>query len=604
MTNRNIALLTGAGCTAFYLINIYLSSGIYDASDGLAHYAIARYAPKHPELFLDHWGKPLFTLIAAPFTAFGIKGVMVLSTLLYSITALLLVLLGRKLSLRFTWVLPLFLAAIPVYFQVVMSGLTEVLFAAVLVAGLFAFAIERFWLAALIITWLPFARSEAYFVVPLFVMAFIAKRQFVPVLLLAVGPLLMSFVGWLVLGDFLWIIHNNPYIGAKEIYGSGSFWHFTSAYESISGKAIFFTATGGIILAFWRLIRVGLSTKTVILVLAALIVLSVFFGHSFFWANGLYGSLGLLRVIATVAPLFALLSLFFISAIAEQLVRPKMMIPAVLLVAVFSFVNLQRNQTFFLKPEGYEIAAAEMGAWYRKSPYANSPNVWFMYPLVGYFLDIDDREPINSSQLWNLNRLMPSNSIRENGLIIWEAQHAPSEGNTSREALLADKNLHLIERFECLDKNAQPIAFEVFVKSTAQQADTLVFENFEAKRPILEGRLNRIGADHTGRRYFDLITITRYTPVYTFWRVDSNVWRAPYYKFWFVAEEELEVWLTTEYVNGLKVNTRWRAGVFSLPEMGDDVVSTSIGLRNPKSQEAVKAYEWGLVKLIENAGTE
>ena len=65
---------------AYVSIGIYLIIGIViaflldgtgDAGDSLLHYHYARYAFEHPYLFFHHWGKPMFILIAAPFSQFG-----------------------------------------------------------------------------------------------------------------------------------------------------------------------------------------------------------------------------------------------------------------------------------------------------------------------------------------------------------------------------------------------------------------------------------------------------------------------------------------------------------------------------------------------------
>ena len=586
-------------CAALYLFNIYLSTGIYDTSDGLAHFSIARYAPKHPELFLDHWGKPLFTTFAAPFAQFGLKGVMVMNTLLYVLTAYLLVSLARHLKMRFTWVIPILLAAIPVYFQVVMSGLTEVLFATVFVAGLWAFANERFILAALIITWLPFARSEAYFVVPWFALAFLFKRQWLAAVLLAIGPLFMSIIGFFVFDDFLWIVNNNPYTGAKEIYGSGEFWHFFKQHNSITGTALLYAAIAGMLVAFYRFYKDVFSARNIALMIAALSALGIFFGHSYFWANGLFGSLGLIRVMATIAPLFVLFAVFAISRLAEPWLRPNVFGIIAVILAYKVIMTLYWSQNFALKPNGYELIAQDLKKWYESSSYATNPNVWFMHPMIGYFLEIDDRDPINSSQLWNLNRIMPSNSIRENGLIVWDGHHAPSEGNTSLELLKADQNLKLVKQFVGVDKFNSPIELAVFVKETNPLNDTLVFENFSAVRPLLSGRINRIGRDTLGRPYFDMVTITHYMPVYTFWVADSAVWKATEFRLWFESQPGLQVWLSVIKTNGDQIDIPWHAGKFSLPQLGEDVINVSIALRNPDINNARRVYQWGLVKINE-----
>ena len=43
---------------------IFYFNGTGDSGDSPMHYLFAKYAPKHPELYFDHWAKPLFVLLA------------------------------------------------------------------------------------------------------------------------------------------------------------------------------------------------------------------------------------------------------------------------------------------------------------------------------------------------------------------------------------------------------------------------------------------------------------------------------------------------------------------------------------------------------------
>ena len=64
--------------TVFVLIQVFLlllSDSVYGfyGADNVAHYQIARFSFRYPELFLDLWGKPVFTTLLAPFAQLGFK---------------------------------------------------------------------------------------------------------------------------------------------------------------------------------------------------------------------------------------------------------------------------------------------------------------------------------------------------------------------------------------------------------------------------------------------------------------------------------------------------------------------------------------------------
>src|SRR6185436_3237063 len=77
------------------LINALRSGGFSGGSDEIAHYQIARYSWQYPELLLNHWGKPFYTLISSSFAQFGIPGMKVMNALLGFLTALLTYAIAR-----------------------------------------------------------------------------------------------------------------------------------------------------------------------------------------------------------------------------------------------------------------------------------------------------------------------------------------------------------------------------------------------------------------------------------------------------------------------------------------------------------------------------
>ena len=61
----------------FIVFNIlsYLSDGTHIGGDSYLRYQYARYAFQYPEFFLNHWAKPIFIALAAPFAQLGYFGI-------------------------------------------------------------------------------------------------------------------------------------------------------------------------------------------------------------------------------------------------------------------------------------------------------------------------------------------------------------------------------------------------------------------------------------------------------------------------------------------------------------------------------------------------
>ncbi len=595
-------------CAAAYLINIYLSTGIFDLSDGLAHFAIARYAPQHPELFLDHWGKPVFTLLAAPFAQFGIKGIMVMNTILFVFTARFTVLTAHQLGVRQTWAAPLLIALAPAYYYTTMGGLTEVLFAFVFSAGLFFLSKEKYLASAIFISFLLFVRNEAYAIWPLFMLVFLGKRQWLAAALLFIGPLLYGIAGYFLLNNFWWFITDNPNVGAKEIYGHGTWNYFFQTFDISTGVWLGWSALGGVALAIFMSVKNWRAKHSATLFVASVSVLAVLFVHSYAWWQGLLGSLGLVRVLATVLPAMVLLVLYFFSKLEDSTyLKPTFSLVVILLVIYGTWGDLYALQSWDIgrfpkQADPREKVIQELAEWRKNSSHKNNQNIWYMHPAVGYYLEVDNFSRLDSRQFWYLNKLKPSNSIREGGLLIYDGKHAPNEGNVTKEDLFADPDLVLVKSFrpseELVELNGFPFELLVFEKRLKPNGDILLFEDFTPTRPLLEGRLNRIATDTAGRRYFDLLTFTHYMHVFTFWKVDSATWQAPKFEFWYRASEPLQVYLSVVHADGTEDDIKWQDGIFELPKFEDDVVNISVSLRNPHPETAVRVYEWGVKKVL------
>ncbi|MCB0786930.1 MAG: hypothetical protein KDC02_22320, partial [Flavobacteriales bacterium] len=138
--------------------------GTGGSGDSEQHFLIARWAPVHPELYLDHWGKPLFTLLASPFAQLGFAGMKAFNALCMLGTLLMTMRLARRWELPHPVLAGLFLLACPGVWELTFSGLTEPLFALGLVTVVVLAEEDRWRPAALVAGLLPFVRSEGLLV--------------------------------------------------------------------------------------------------------------------------------------------------------------------------------------------------------------------------------------------------------------------------------------------------------------------------------------------------------------------------------------------------------------------------------------------------------
>lgn len=315
------------------LVNFYVafvSAAPAGGQDSWNHYLYARWAPSHPELLLDQWGKPFFTMLALPFAQWGIKGVLLLNHFCVLATAWLAYLTARKLGMRNPWMAIFLFAWQPIVLANVHSALTEPSNALVLVFMCYLYAGSRWVSATVLASFLPLVRSEG-FVLLLAVMLFLVFRKRLKLLpYTVVGVFVYGFLGAVVSGKWDWLIANNPYVrqqvdGGFDA-GSGEFLHYAMHQREITGLVVTAFGLFALILTFnYVLKRLNNKTPSNVSQMALWLwwpLFGLFFlAHSFLWWKGAMGSHGLLRVFVVVSPIIALLSMYALDVLMRNEIR-------------------------------------------------------------------------------------------------------------------------------------------------------------------------------------------------------------------------------------------------------------------------------------------
>jgi Gpi18-like mannosyltransferase len=190
----------------------FLSEGFYGGGDNITHYLISHYSFKYPHLFLDAWGRPVFTIMSSPFSQFGFQGLKLFNVILGCLSAFLAFLTARKLGIKRAWLAILFIIFTPLYFLMTLTGLTEIQFGFILILSVYLFFDEKYIASAIVISFLPLSRTEGYVLLPVFLLAFLMKKKFTPIPFLVSGLLFFSILGYFFIWkDFFWIFTHFPY---------------------------------------------------------------------------------------------------------------------------------------------------------------------------------------------------------------------------------------------------------------------------------------------------------------------------------------------------------------------------------------------------------
>lgn len=427
-----LLLLAYAGLATWLIVRY---DGTGDSGDSVMHYLYARHAPAHPALFFDHWAKPLFVLLAAPFAQAGFIGMKVFNALASATTLMATYGIARKAGLRMPVLAPVLLLCAPQFLVLTFSGLTEPLFAFGLAWCLLLSMRGQDRAAALILSFLPFVRSEGLIIIGVFALYLLLTRRARILPLLFVGSVAYGLAGWPVHGDPFWPFTAIPYARLSSTYGSGTPWHFVEEFVQVLGVPGYGLFVGGLLSMTVRLVR---DRRPEALHLPVACLLAFVLAHSLFWWLGIFNSMGLGRVLVCVAPIAAVVALHglerLVALVPERPVwaRRCSITALVAYVLIFPFTPnpaaIVPERELALRPDQL-LAIRTVHAV--RPLMQQGGRVFSAHPMFPLLLDIDPFDPQvhvrTSPQL--LEQLRPGD------LVLWDGWFCPVETGVSEEML-------------------------------------------------------------------------------------------------------------------------------------------------------------------------
>ena len=401
-------------------------------------------------------------------------------------TAWLSYLIARKLSYSQAALAIVFVVFMPLYCIMMLTGLTEILFSFVLILALYLFFRESYILSAIVISFLPFARSEGIIILPFFFFAFLYRKKFFPLPFLLTGFLFLSILGTFYYKDFFWIITHNPYPIHHPIYKEkGPLLHFVSNLNNMIGFPLLILVITGIIDIISRLFRGDKESRRKALSEVWLILFpfgAYFLFHSFLYWKALGGSLGLIRVIAGVLPLASLLAVAGYEYIGVHVLVSRFQKIVLLLGTLFllTWENFSLNR--YPVPLGPEETLIRKAAnWVKDRKYDRYPTYYNDLNVL-FYLDKDPFDPSQSILKCYANYLadMPRHSI-----FIWDAHFGPNECRVPLDSVMRSSSVKLLNliRPEIPATTLNNYNYEIYIFGKVP-ADTS-FDNYAIRDSII-----------------------------------------------------------------------------------------------------------------------
>lgn len=440
-----------AGLALLSVVVACFTKSTYDSGDSVYHYLFAQYAFKHPLNLLDSWAKPLFTLLAAGPAQLGFLGMKLFQCAVVAASAWCAYVVARTLRLPAPALALLFAYAAPGYFLIQFSGLTEPLFGLVLTAAAALALRGRPAWSALVLSWLPFVRSEGFILLGIWVVYLGLRRQWRCLPLLLVGYAVYSAVGAAVLGEPGWVFGRNPY-ATISVYGHGSWGHFVRNIPGLLGWVLTaLAAVGGARmvrdLGHAQRWRAPLFLEELLLVYGSIAVFVA--AHTVFWAKGLFNSAGLVRVLAVTTPLAAVVALNGLAWLLElgrsEVARRRIRLGATVAVMGWLFTGARdaiRPARDFGRAPDQELGH-RAAAWFRRA-YAGRPipPLAFTAQYLAPLLPIDPFDAAAHPPLSRAGRPALA-TLPVHTLVFWDEWFVPTENHVPLSLLEHDARFRL-----------------------------------------------------------------------------------------------------------------------------------------------------------------
>ena len=441
-------------------IILILSSGTYDSGDGVSHYLISRYSWHHHHLFIDDWGKPFFTMLSSPFAQFGLKGITFFNILCGLAASYFAYKIAVKLAIPLPYLAIVFTFSAPIYISVVNSGLTEPLFSLMLIFCIWLIINERYYLSAIVFSFLPYVRPECIFVLPIFIFYYLLKRKYLANFLLPVGTIVISIFGFFYYKNLLWLISQNPYAtgASSQVYGDlkGNLFSYIGHYHDITGRALAVLIVSGILWLigaeyFARPKTQGAANyfmEEIFLIFGCFV--NIVLCHTVVWATGLHPTLGMLRFMSPLIPLASIIGLRglqLINQIPDIIKAPRLkpIIASCFVVAIlYSPYTLWYKIPFQLDPE--QVVIKKATDWYKQTPNTGK-KVFYLAPYITPCLNIDPYDTSKHEELWSMNPQRPDLNMPHGSILIWDSHFGPNEGRMKLDTLIKNPNLTLLQKF-------------------------------------------------------------------------------------------------------------------------------------------------------------
>jgi hypothetical protein len=334
------------------------------------------------------------------------------------------------------------------------SGLTEPMWAFWFIFSIYLTVNERFTLATIFLSFLPFVRSEGLIIFCIFAPYLAFKKQYWQIPLLAVGHLVYMFAGAKYYdGNIFWVFNKLGYATLDSAYGVGNWFTFINKLRPFMGSAMRLFLFFGVSLGLFRLIQYwrgkGIFRKEELWLVYGCSA-AYFLGHTAFWALGIFNSFGLARVLLGIMPTFAIIVTIGFSFLWEK-IHVKNAALSWIFFAI-SIAWMAQSSIKYFKTSYLELFDAQVAAQKAIETYKNTLQGRTIYSDVTSFAYFLGTDYFDGNQHRHTPNLFDTSNIPSNSIIFWDDWYSPTEQKVSLEMLQKDTRFEQINVFSQANK--------------------------------------------------------------------------------------------------------------------------------------------------------
>jgi hypothetical protein len=293
------------------------------------------------------------------------------------------------------------------------------------------------------------------------------KKRFWAIVLLTTGHVVYAVIGFFAGKSLLWMFTEIPY-SVISAYGKGNLMHYPNQMLLTLGVPLFMLFIVGtcILLASLAVKKIeaisNYSLELNLLIFGSF--LAYFLFHTISWGFGLFGSMGLNRILIAMVPLLSIISLvgfnFLIGwkYIGRFPYHALVYVPIIGYILIFPFlhnpasINFEKELCRSPEMKLMHSIASDLQKHYKDK------FLYYSNPYLSYALNINH---FDSSKHLCFTDWQASKNLHPNSLVIWDNWFSVVEERTDSTMLIQNPELRLLNRYEIEGLNSKNI-FLVF----------------------------------------------------------------------------------------------------------------------------------------------